>query len=97
MEYAEYYEEPVYQEQTETVPLMDLGISRFEEILKERLTPAVCAKPGDTVQNVVMAALEAGGIQLSRPEVVVDAAVNDPEISAEITEMADKILSREIQ
>ena len=97
MEYPEFYTEPVYQEQTEAVPLMDLGVRRFEDILKSRLTPAVCVKPEDTVQNVIMAALEAGGIQLSNPEVIIEAAVNDPEVSAEITEIADQILSRDIQ
>ena len=97
MEYPEYYIEPVYQEQSEPAPLLDLGASYFAEMLKQRLTPAVCAITRDTVQNVVMAALDAGGIQLASPEIIVEAALSDPEITAEICELADKVLSQEIQ
>ncbi|MDR1997221.1 MAG: hypothetical protein LBQ83_02725 [Candidatus Margulisbacteria bacterium] len=87
------------QEQTELAPVlaMPVEINHFEELLQGRLTPAVCAKPAAIIQNVILAALEASGVSLSKPEILVEAAAGDPDISAEILGLADKIISRDIQ
>ena len=99
MHYTELVLHPQEHTAVETAPVWGLPVEtdRFAELLQQRLSPAVCASAKSTVQNVIMAALEAGGIQLSRPEVIVEAAVNDPEISAEILEIADQTMLHNLQ
>ncbi|MDR2431436.1 MAG: hypothetical protein LBD99_04205 [Candidatus Margulisbacteria bacterium] len=99
MEHGELIFQPQeYLEQT-AAPIAGLAadVSRFEELLKRRLSPAICASKEAAVQNVIMAALEANGIQLAKPEIIIEAALCDSEVSAEIMALADKIMGGTVQ
>lgn len=69
-------------------------IQDFEKRLAADL--AYITDPEETIRVVVSAALEVEALPL-KPDMVVEAAINDPEIRAEMLAMAEEIRQKNIQ
>jgi hypothetical protein len=69
-------------------------IQEYERMLATEL--AYITDPEETIRTVVRAALAIENLPV-KPEIIVEAALHDPEISAEMLAMAEEIRQKNIQ
>lgn len=96
LEEHHFEEDVIHQEEQSVLLGMPVdNLDRFKMILKSRVYNT--ADEREVMQMVVMAALEAEGLKLRRPEVIVEALLANPEMRAEAVCYVEEILKGNIQ
>jgi hypothetical protein len=72
---------------------MALDINSFEKSLQSGLNPAAWNGPKSIVKDVIEASLKAGNIKVANTDLLVDAAIHNPEVLADIKAVAGRLLN----
>ena len=70
-----------------------MDINSFEKTLQIGLDPAKWNNSRNIIEDVISAAMKAANSKLSNPKVLVDAALRNPEVLADIKAVAGRLLN----
>ena len=90
------FEENVIQQHEPGMFLLgnDSEVERFQELLQAKAYPT--ANESEMIQVVVVAALEAAGLELDHPELIAEAVMANPEMHAEAIAYFETILAKDV-
>ena len=73
-----------------------MDINSFEKTLQTGLDPAKWNSSKNIIEDVISAAMKAANSKLPNTKVLVDAAMRDPEILADIKAVAGRLLNDQL-
>jgi Icc-related predicted phosphoesterase len=72
---------------------MVLDINSFEKSLQSGLNPTSWNSPKNIVEDVIKASLKAGNVKAVNTDLLVEAAIHNPDVLADIKAVAGRLLN----